>query len=53
MALLKMLALGQRQIDEGKIQPVGDVVGKLRNRSYVMVIANVPHSGFECKTISR
>lgn len=33
MALLKMLALGQRQIDEGKIQPADDVVAKLRNRS--------------------
>lgn len=33
MALLKMLALGQRQIDEGKVQPVGDVVAKLRSRS--------------------
>ncbi|MGO2511918.1 type II toxin-antitoxin system Phd/YefM family antitoxin [Marinomonas polaris] len=33
MALLKMLALGQRQIDEEKVQPAGDVVAKLRNRS--------------------
>tara|TARA_R110001592_G_scaffold200042_3_gene448776 strand:- start:3818 stop:4093 length:276 start_codon:yes stop_codon:yes gene_type:complete len=33
MALLKMLALGQRQIDEGKVQPVADVVAKLRSRS--------------------
>ncbi|AWY00149.1 antitoxin, Phd family protein [Marinomonas primoryensis] len=33
MALLKMLALGQRQVDEGKVQPAGDVVAKLRNRS--------------------
>lgn len=33
MALLKILALGQRQIEEGKIQPAGDVVAKLRNRS--------------------
>ncbi|QRV24710.1 type II toxin-antitoxin system Phd/YefM family antitoxin [Marinomonas foliarum] len=33
MALLKMLALGQRQIEEGKVQPAGDVVAKLRNRS--------------------
>ena len=32
MALLKVLALGQRQIDEGKVQPAGDVVAKLRNR---------------------
>ncbi len=33
MALLKMLALGQRQIDEGKVQPAGDAVAKLRSRS--------------------
>ena len=33
MALLKMLALGQRQIDEGKVQPASDVVAKLRHRS--------------------
>lgn len=33
MALLKMLALGQRQIDEGKVQPASDVVAKLRSRS--------------------
>lgn len=33
MALLKILALGQRQIEEGKVQPAGDVVAKLRNRS--------------------
>ncbi|MCP3690021.1 MAG: type II toxin-antitoxin system Phd/YefM family antitoxin [Gammaproteobacteria bacterium] len=33
MALLKMLALGQRQIDEGKVQPASDAVAKLRNRS--------------------
>jgi len=33
MALLKMLALGQRQIDEGNVQPASDVVAKLRNRS--------------------
>ncbi|WP_137170189.1 type II toxin-antitoxin system Phd/YefM family antitoxin [Marinomonas sp. FW-1] len=33
MALLKILALGQRQVDEGKVQPAGDVVAKLRNRS--------------------
>ena len=32
-ALLKMLALGQRQIDEGKVQPASDVVAKLRHRS--------------------
>ena len=33
MALLKMLTLGQRQVEEGKVQPAGDVVAKLRNRS--------------------
>ena len=33
MALLKMLVLGQRQIDEGKVQPAGDVVAKLRRQS--------------------
>jgi prevent-host-death family protein len=33
MALLKMLALGQRQIDEGKVQAASDVVAKLRSRS--------------------
>jgi prevent-host-death family protein len=33
MALLKMLALGQRQIEEDKVQPAGDLVAKLRNRS--------------------
>lgn len=33
MALLKMLALGQRQIDEGKVHPTGDIFVKLRNRS--------------------
>ena len=33
MALLKLLALGQRQIDEGKIQPTADAIAKLRSRS--------------------
>jgi len=33
MALLKVLALGQRQIDEGKVQPTANVVAKLRNKS--------------------
>ncbi|HKL26105.1 MAG TPA: type II toxin-antitoxin system Phd/YefM family antitoxin [Desulfuromonadales bacterium] len=33
MALLKTLALGTRQIEEGKVQPAGDVVQRLRNRS--------------------
>jgi prevent-host-death family protein len=33
LALLKILALGTRQIEEGKIQSAGDVVERLRNRS--------------------
>ena len=33
MALLKVLALGTRQIEEGKVQPAGDVVQRLRDRS--------------------
>lgn len=33
MALLKILALGQRQIDEGKVQPASEVVARLRSRS--------------------
>lgn len=33
MALLKVLALGQRQIEDGKVQPAEDVITKLRNRS--------------------
>jgi prevent-host-death family protein len=32
MALLKSLALGNRQIEEGKIQPAGDVIRRLRDR---------------------
>ena len=32
IALLKMLALGQRQIEEGKVQPASDVIARLRNR---------------------
>jgi prevent-host-death family protein len=32
MALLKILALGNRQIEEGKVQPVADVVKRLRER---------------------
>jgi hypothetical protein len=32
MALLKILALGQRQVDEGKVQTASDVVAKLRSR---------------------
>jgi prevent-host-death family protein len=33
MALLKILALGQRQVDKGKVQTASDVVAKLRSRS--------------------
>lgn len=33
LALLKMLALGSRQIEEGKVQSAADVVARLRNRS--------------------
>lgn len=33
MALLKILALGARQIEEGKVQPVEEVVHRLRERS--------------------
>lgn len=33
MALLKILALGTRQIEEGRVQPAGDVVRRLRDRS--------------------
>lgn len=33
LALLKILALGQRQVDDGKVQPADDVVAKLRRRS--------------------
>jgi prevent-host-death family protein len=32
MALLKILALGTRQIEEGKVQPAEDVVRRLRDR---------------------
>jgi prevent-host-death family protein len=32
LALLKILALGQRQIEEGKVQPASDLVAKIRNR---------------------
>ena len=30
MALLKMLALGTRQVEEGRVQPAGDVLRRLR-----------------------
>jgi len=33
MALLKILALGTRQIEEGKVQPAGVVIQRLRGRS--------------------
>jgi len=32
MALLKVLALGNRQIEEGKVIPADDAVANLRNR---------------------
>ena len=32
MALLKILALGARQIEEGKVQPAKDVIKRLRAR---------------------
>lgn len=32
LALLKILALGTRQIEEGKVQPVGDVIKRIRER---------------------
>lgn len=32
MALLKMLALGQLQVEQGKVQPAADVIDRLRNR---------------------
>ncbi len=32
IALLKILALGTRQIDEGKIKSAGDVIRRLRER---------------------
>lgn len=32
LALLKILALGTRQIEEGKVQPADDVIKRLRER---------------------
>lgn len=32
MALLKILALGNRQIEEGKVEPATDVIKRLRKR---------------------
>jgi prevent-host-death family protein len=33
MALLKVLALGMRQIEDGRVQSAGDAVQRLRDRS--------------------
>ena len=33
MALLKILALGMRHIEQGKIEPAGDVIQRIRDRS--------------------
>lgn len=33
MALLKILALGSRQIGEGRVQPAGDVIQRLRDKN--------------------
>ena len=35
LALLKLLALGNRQIEEGKVQEVGDVIARLRDKGRV------------------
>lgn len=32
MSMLKILALGNRQIEEGRVQPVGDVFERLRKQ---------------------
>ena len=32
MALLKILALGSRQIEAGQVQPAADVIARLRER---------------------
>lgn len=32
LALLKILALGSRQIEEGRVQPAADVIARLRER---------------------
>ena len=32
LALLKILALGKRQIDEGRVEPVADVIKRIRDR---------------------
>ncbi|MFV1979946.1 MAG: type II toxin-antitoxin system Phd/YefM family antitoxin [Rhodothermia bacterium] len=31
LALLKILALGNQQVDEGKVQPVSDVIERIRS----------------------
>jgi len=33
LALLKILALGNRQIEEGKVVPAADVIGRLRTKN--------------------
>lgn len=33
LALLKLLALGQREVDAGKLTPAGDVVARLKAKS--------------------
>ena len=33
LALLKIMALGSRQIEEGKVEPAGEVFARLRARS--------------------
>lgn len=33
LALLKILALGMNQVEEGKVQPAGDVIQRLRGQS--------------------
>ena len=32
LALLKILALGQREVEQGRVRPVADVVQRLRDR---------------------
>ena len=32
VALLKILALGRRQIEEGRVQPAADIIARLRER---------------------
>ncbi len=35
LALLKILALGNRQVEQGKVKPLADVVKRLRSRKAV------------------